>query len=191
LVALPLLFGCNSKVNLSSAEARHTFDSLNRVSASTVIQALDAVINGNKTALKFDPKDLSLSGTLGATDWTGPIDVDGQVDRSTPDKIGYDLTLGFTSVQVDGGATLDGDLGLSFSGDNKFTLTTDLSKLNYHADLDALGGLAVSGSDRGKADVDYGVAMDLKGLSVNVKGTGNISGHDIAQWGEVLSLLGF
>jgi len=190
LVVLPLLFGCNAKVNLSSAEARHTFDSLNRVSASTVLQALDAVINGGDTALKFDKKDLSLTGTLGESEWSGPIDVDGRVEQS-PGKIGYNLTLGFADVEMDDGSVIDGDLGLDFAGDDKIDLTADLSKLKYHADLAALGGLSLSGADRGQADVDYDVAMDLKGLAVTVNGTGKISDHDVAAWGEVLSLLGF
>jgi hypothetical protein len=190
LVALPLLIGCNGKVNLSSAEARHTFDSLNRVSASTVIQALDAVLNSSLTSLKFDKKNLSISGTLGESEWSGPIDVDGRVEQ-TADTIGYNLTLGFTSVEMDDGAVFDGDIGLDFAGDNKIDLTTDITKLRYHADLAALGGLVVSGADRGKADLDYDVAMDLKGLAVNVTGKGDISGHDIAEWGEVLNLLGF
>jgi len=182
--------GCNAKATLSAPEARHAFDSLNRVSASTVLQALDAVINGGKTSLKFDSKDLSISGTLGESEWSGPIDVDGAVDRS-PGKIGYNLTLGFTSVQMDDGAVFDGDIGVDFTGDDSIDLTTDLSKLKYKADLSALGGLVVSGSDRGKADLDYDVSLDLHGLAVSVNGTGDISGHDVAQWGEVLSLLGF
>jgi hypothetical protein len=190
LVALPLLFGCNAKVNLSSAEARHTFDSLNRVSASTVIQALDSVLNGSKTSLKFNQDDLSIKGTLDEAEWSGPINIEGEVTQS-PGKIGYNLSLDFASVEMDDGAVVDGILGLNFEGDNKFTLTSDLSKLEYQADLDALGGLVVSGADRGKADIDYGVAMKLHGLAVSVNGKGNISGHDIAQWGEVLSLLGF
>jgi len=184
LIALPMLVGCNASVNLSAPEARHTFESLNRISASTVIQALDSVLNGGSTSLAFDSKNLSISGTLDETNWSGPIDVDGRVEQ-TPGKIGYNLTLGFTNVEMDDGSVFDGDVGFDFSGDNSI----DLSKLKYKADLAALGGLVVSGADRGKATVDYDVSLDLNGPAVSVNGKGNISGHDISQWGEVLSLL--
>jgi hypothetical protein len=187
LVALPLLVGCGSSVKLSGPEARHTYESLNRISTSVILQALDSVLNGGDVSLSFDSKDLTVKGRLGETaDFSGDIDVDGRIERPAG-KIAANLDLTFDNVEMESGAIFDGGLGFDFSGDDSI----NLSKLKYKADLAVLGDFDVSGSDRGRADVDYDVSLDLNGAAVNVDGKGDISGHDISGWGEVISLLGF
>ena len=187
LVALPLLVGCGSAVKLSGPEARHTYESLNRISTSVILQALDSVLNGGDVSLSFNAKDLSLKGTLGETsDFTGDIGVDGRIERP-PGKIGATLDLTFDNVEMESGAIFDGNLGFDFTGADSI----NLSKLKYKADLAVLGDFDVSGADRGRADVDYDVSLDLNGAAVSVDGSGNISGHDVSGWGEIISLLGF
>jgi hypothetical protein len=186
LLALPLMTACSSSVKLSAPEARHTFESLNRVSTSLVMQSLDSLFNGGSASLVLDTSsaDYTLSGTLDEDAWSGDIDVDGSVERRS-NAYGYNLALSFANVEMDDGAVFNGDLAFDFTADDSI----DLSNLKYSAGLGVLGDLDVSGADRGRADVDYDVTLDLAGPVVTVDGKGTISGHDVSSWGEVLNLL--
>lgn len=185
LVALPLLAGCGAN-SLSGGEARHVFEALNRVTISLVTQSVTSVLTGGGDAsLKVDTHgdDYTLSGRLRPSKWTGDITVDGEV-TSDKNELGYTITLGFDQVEMDAGPTLDGDVDFEFWADDSI----DLDKLQYSAGIAIDGGLDLSGRDHGPADLAYDVTMEVDGPSVSMKGKGDISGHDVSDWDQLLAV---
>ncbi|MEQ1566337.1 MAG: hypothetical protein ABMA64_11920 [Myxococcota bacterium] len=185
IIALPLVAACSTE-KVSAGEARHTFESLNRVTSDLLIQAFDSVVNGNSATLKVDTSgsDYKVSGSLKPTSWKGDVLVDGRVS-SDKNELGYTLSMTFDQVVMDGGPTLDGGVDVEFWADDSI----NLSNLSWNGGLAVDGGIDLSGTDRGAADLVYDLDVSIEGPLVKVKGEGDISGHDVSDWDEILTLV--
>jgi hypothetical protein len=185
-VSLLPMVGCGSRTTLSATEARHTFEALNRVTTDLVVQSFETMIGGSKAKLDIEANgnDYGLSGTLSESHWEGDITVEGEV-TSDRNELGYTITLAFDEVRMEDGPTLDGDVGFEFWAQDNI----DPASLNWKAGIGVDGDLAVSGRDSGAATLGYDVTLEVDGPVLSIDGKGDISGHDVSDWGQVLSFV--
>ncbi|MEQ1502668.1 MAG: hypothetical protein ABMB14_10575 [Myxococcota bacterium] len=171
---------------VSAPEARNTWESVNRLTTDLVLESLEAVLGGDSSLTFHRNGDLRLTGALDGGDWSGDVEVDGAV-TSTRDQYGYTVEVDLSGVAVDDRrrTELDGSIGFAFTADD----TIDLADLSYTAGVSVDGALDLTGADEGHAELAYDLVLELHGLAVSATATGAISGHDVSDWDQVLSLL--
>ena len=162
---------------ISSDEAALVLDGTWEISRDVQQESLDLVfeaVAGKSLVLTTEDEGYSVVGTVaGGEGWQGAADVSG---TATYGNGTYSLDLSVVLVDAYVGASdlwLDGPRELGLVWEEPVGGTTGAYTLTY-----SVGGvIAVDGSAKGEADLNYQVVLDHDGTSSTFAVSGDIDGH--------------